>query len=211
MYHDKSFIFSQTDRNFKKKFSILIRDIYVHISIKYYGKMSMNRTVRLVWIESFNIAIYQLKSSVSSVLNELFYKISIWYHLQNLWSHSLRHLLQFRYILQKFVWFSSSRNGQDICWRQNAYSNGARTVIGIQRAICAKYPDKRWKLLSVRDICKRFDDTKSRNVAELKEMLKSKDIWNKLSVNWICHSVLDVQKRLQACVDILNICRVSRP
>ena len=35
-YHDKNLIFSQTDRKFKTKFSTLIRNIYAHISIKYY-------------------------------------------------------------------------------------------------------------------------------------------------------------------------------
>ena len=53
-YHDKNLIFSQTDRKFKTKFSTLIPDIYAHISIKYYWKISMRRTMRLIWNESFN-------------------------------------------------------------------------------------------------------------------------------------------------------------
>jgi len=39
------FSFSQVDRNFKNKFSALIQDIYVHISIKCYWTISMNRTM----------------------------------------------------------------------------------------------------------------------------------------------------------------------
>jgi len=70
-YHDKNLIFSQTDRKFKTKFSTLIRNIYAHISIKYYWKISMNRTMRLIWNESFNFAIYQLKSSVKQCFKQV--------------------------------------------------------------------------------------------------------------------------------------------
>jgi len=69
-YHDKNLIFSQTNRKFKTKFSTLIRNIYVHISIKYYWKISMNRTMRFIWNESFKFAIYQLKSSVKQCFKQ---------------------------------------------------------------------------------------------------------------------------------------------
>ena len=39
---------------------------------------------------------------------------------------------------------------------------------------------------------------KPQNIAELKETLK--DIWDKLPIDSIGRSLLDVQKRLQACV-----------
>ena len=71
MYHDKNLIFSQTNRRFKTKFSTLIRDIYAHISMKYYWKISMSRTVRLIWNEIFNSAIYQLKSSVKHCFKQV--------------------------------------------------------------------------------------------------------------------------------------------
>ena len=70
-YHDKNLIFSQTDRKFKTNFSTLIRDIYALISIKYYWKFSMKRTMRLIWNESFNFAIYQLKSSVKQCYKQV--------------------------------------------------------------------------------------------------------------------------------------------
>ena len=47
-YQDKKLIFSQTDRKFKTKFSTLIPDIYAHISIKYYWKILINQTMRLI-------------------------------------------------------------------------------------------------------------------------------------------------------------------
>jgi len=64
-------IFSQTDRKFKTKFSTLIPDIYAHISIKYYWIIWMNRTMRLIWNESLNFAIYQLKSSVKQCFKQV--------------------------------------------------------------------------------------------------------------------------------------------
>jgi len=163
----------------------------------------MNRTTRLIWNESFNFAnaIYQLKSSVKQyVLNELFFlhKINIYqYHLQNLWRHIyvIYHLsLRGLSLITIVVMISFSNKTPHQLTRQNWLKPGCQLY-------CPDFIDKDSWPPSSPDL-NQLDfhrvNPKSHNTAQLKEMLK--DIRDKLRIDSIRRSVLDVQKRLQACV-----------